>query len=181
MAKRKARRGRGRRRGTGSIITARGMGALNDPRSLVGAMAPPAIGVGVATLVGMGIRQFVTPTSDTMAMLVRYAPLVGLGAGLLAALGLNFAVGRPAAYGAAAGALACAGIPMLYELAAPMLAPSAAPTAGLGDTWRDGFGAVVPEYSMRGLAAPGADISLGATVLEPVGAINSSAFGTSPW
>lgn len=170
MAKRDS-KGRFKRKGMGTIITVRrGMGAL--PGGATGeAIIAPAVGGIVTALVALGIRQMVSPTQGpTQGTLVRYAPWFGALGGIVASLALMLLGGTRAAI---SGAIATLGVTLglagqdviLRQRGAEVLAalppPSSASTgtAGYRRLGR-GAGAIVPEYSRRGM---------GAMVLEPVG------------
>lgn len=160
-----------RRRGMGTIITMRrGMGAL--PGGALGeAVIPPAVGGLTTALVVLAIRNFANPNlGDTQRMMVRWAWLLGGGAGVAASLLLMLVGGTKAALGSAVStAVVSAGFlgqDMLLmrnagsTVAALSPAGPAAGAAGYGA--RRGIRAIVPEYGgVRGL---------GAMVMEPVGA-----------
>lgn len=174
-----------KKRGTGSVIRVKrlsGVGALRNPNSAVGAAMPVVLGGGVAALTMIGIRQFMTPTSDTQMAIVKNAPWVGLGAGGLVSLAMwNMSSRAAGISGLAAASVVGLGV-VIGEYAAKMrMAPAA------------GVGAVVPEYSMAG-----ARRGTGAIVMEPhasrgygagplgsygeevnLGAINPKVFGTT--
>lgn len=192
MAKR-----RGRRRGVGSVIRVRklsGVGQLKNPNSVMGAALPVVIGGGVVAMTAIGLRQFMTPTTQTQMRIVENAPWVGIGAGTLVSLALWNMSSQAAGVGALTAGLTI-GIGMIAsEFAArsrmSQVAPAAAaPTAGLR--------AVVPEYSMAGVPRSRRSGSLGVIAMEPhasrgygagplgsygetvnLGAVNASAFGT---
>ena len=196
MAKRR-RSTRRRRRGTGSVIRVRrvnGLGQLNNPSSTVGASMPVLIGGGITALTTIGISQWLQPTPDN-APFMRNAPWIGVGAGVLAALGLGaMTKKRPTTVMAVTSAVAVG----LAFLLPGWMSSMSSPVAANGAT--AGLRAVVPEYSMRGLGNRGT----GAIVMEPhasrgygagalgrgrrgtgaygdvvnLGAINPKAFGT---
>lgn len=187
-----------KKKGVGSVIRVRrisGVGQLTNPNTFVGAAMPVVIGGGVAAVTTMGLRQWMTPTTDLQMRIVENAPWVGIAAGGLTSLAL-WNMTSQAAGVASLTAAVTVGIGMLAsEYAASMRAPL---PAGNGTA---GLRAVVPEYSMRGLPARGR--GTGAIVMEPqasrgygagplgaygetvnlgggrgTGAINTGAFGT---
>lgn len=199
MAKAKRARKR-RRRGTGSVIAVRrkfqGVGKLDNPRSMMGAVVPPLAGGGVTGLTAIGIRYFAKPTSPGFVLkMAEYAPWVGLAAGAVTSLGMFFVGGAPAAASSFVGSGAVAGAMALHDWAAVAKAREMAELAAGGGA---GTGVIVPEYGTRGLPSRG---GAGAIVMEPaasrgygmkgarrgtgsygevvnLGAINPGAFGT---
>lgn len=183
------------RRRLGSIIRVRtaGFGELSKPASWMGAAMPATIGGLTATAVTVGLRHFMTPTSDMQMKLMQYAPWVGLGAGMLTALMISWTSGRPAGIGVAAGATAVASAMMLGEwaagkrlkevasgetvdamkkyglgggrLGAIVFEPHASRGYGAGP-----MGAIVPVMSRSGTGAYGDVVNLSG--------VNASAFGT---
>lgn len=153
---------------------------------------PVVLGAGTAALTTIGIRSFMTPTSQAQMQAVTYAPWIGMGAGVLTSLALWNMAGQPAGISALAGALVIGGGFVVSEAAAKMRLQNGGAVAGI----RGGLRAVVPEYSLRGLPAGGVG-RLGAIALEPLsdrgygagpvgsygetvnlGQINAGAFGT---
>lgn len=201
MAKRKKSRRRrrsGGRRGTGSVIRVRklsgaGVGQLNNPNSPSGAILPVLIGGGVTTLVAIGVQQYVQPTSEANIMIRNNAPWVGAAAGVLTGLALfnmsSRAAGLAAMSSSALLAVALWGIDFAAQLRVQQ-------AAGNGMA---GVGAVVPEYSMRGVGRLGGRRGTGAAIaMEPQAArgygagslgsygetvnlagVNTSVFGTT--
>lgn len=176
-------RKRGRRRGTGSVIRVRRLGKLRKGEFGKAAM-PVVVGGGVTALATIAVHQM-TPTTTLQMRLVKNAPLVGAGAGALAAL----AVWNLQSPGAGAGALTAAltvGIGLwAVDYAAAMRVAAAAPAPANGAA---GLRAIVPEYGMRGLRAiamePHASRGYGAGPLGSygevvnLGQVNAGAFGT---
>lgn len=180
------------RRGMGSIIrvtplSGGGMGAVKRPHSFAGSAVPVLVGGGVAAATAIGIRYYMTPTTQTQMSVVDNAPLIGVGTGAIVGLAMWNLVSQPAGVAALVSALAVGGAMMASEAAAKSrLTHVAAPTTTAG------FGAVVPEYSAaprrsgvgaitmeshasRGYGS-GALGSYGETV--NLGAVNIRAFGT---
>lgn len=106
----------------------------------MGTAVPGLVGAGVAIGATLGIRAFVRPTSDTMAMVFRYAPFIGAGLGAVAALPLGLAgASRNQQVATAASSLAAAtGIFAVERLNSSVpgaeiaLAPAASTPAGTG-------------------------------------------------
>lgn len=197
MAKRRRKSRSKRRRGTGSVIRVRklsGVDGINNPNSAPGAILPVLIGGGVTTLVAIGVQQYVEPTTDSNVMLRNNAPWVGAAAGIVTGLALYNMTGRAAGLAAMSSSalLAVALWGINYAAQMRMQAAAGAPAAN----GTAGIGAVVPEYSMRGLGRgrggtgaaiamePQASRGYGAGPLGSygetvnLGAINTSAFGT---
>lgn len=164
MAKRR-RSTRRRRRGTGSVIRIRrvnGLGQLNNPSSTVGASMPVLIGGGITALTTIGISQWMQPTPDNEPFM-RNAPWIGVGAGVLAALGLGaMTKKRPTTVMAVTSAIAVGLAFLLPGWMSSMSSPLASNGANANGATA-GLRAVVPEYSMRGLGNRGT----GAIVMEP--------------
>jgi len=182
--------------GFGSVIQVRpvrGLGQLNNPRSAVGAAMPIVLGGGTALVTALGITAFMKPTTEGQMAVVKNAPWIGMGAGVLTSLALMNMVGQPAGIAAFVGTAAVGATMLLPDAIAKMR--TAALTSG-GTAGFRGLRAVVPEYSLRGLPAGGVG-RLGAVALEPIadrgygagpvgsygetvqlGQINAGAFGT---
>lgn len=181
----------------GSVIRVRrtqGLGQLDNPKSIAGASVPPALGGAVAAATTVGLRMM-KPTSETQITMMRNAPWIGLGAGLLTAGLLGMAIKPPAGWSAAASATAVASAMLWseyaareklklvasgetldamkqYGLGAIVMEPHASRGYGRGP-----MGAIVPEYSntagvggRRSLAAYGDVVNLAN--------VNPNAFGT---
>ena len=196
MARRQRRTTRRRRRGTGSVIRVRrvnGVGQLNNPNSVVGSSMPVLLAGSITALTTIGITQWMQPTQQNEPFM-RNAPWIGLGAGILAALGLGAVTRKQPT--------TTMGITASVVTALAFLMPSWMSAMGgggvaAGNGMTAGVGAIVPEYSAR----PGT----GAIVMEPhasrgygagalgrgrrrgvgsygevvnLGAINPAAFGT---
>ena len=104
----------------GSVIRVRrtqGLGQLDNPRSIMGASVPPALGGVVTAATTVGLRMM-KPTTETQVNLMRNAPWVGLGAGLLTSALLGMSLKPPAGWGSAAGASAVASALLYSEYAA---------------------------------------------------------------
>lgn len=182
MAKHKRGRKKGRHRrkgmrGLGStLVVRRGLGRAMMGQGLLGAILPPAIGVGVAALTVIGIRHLAKPEEGadaTQTMLWKNAGLFGLGAGAVASVALYMLGGSKAAAGAAVGALGVGAAVMASDYFAKTRPAALASLAGLG--------AIVPEYAgMQGLGAVVMSPALQGARGEEVslGAINPAAFGT---
>ncbi len=131
------------------------MGQLRNPNSAIGASMPVVLGGATTALVTLGLRQFMTPTTEWQAQVVEFAPWVGTGAGLLVGLALWNMTSRAAGIGALTAALTVGIAFAATEAAARMRMQTA------------GMGAVVPEYSLgRGMPARG----VGAIAMEPTAA-----------
>lgn len=170
MAKRRRKSSR-RRRGMGSVIRVRrvnGLGQLNNPSSTVGATVPVLLGGGVAALTTIGISQWMQPTPENAAFM-KNAPWLGLGVGILAALGLGAMTKKRATTAMGVGG---AVITTLAFMLPSWMASMGSPMASNGGT-AGRLGAVVPEYSMRGLGRRG----VGAIVMEPQA---SRGYGAGP-
>jgi hypothetical protein len=180
-------RKRSRRKGTGSIIRVRRLGQLKKGELAQSAM-PVIIGGGTAAVTTIAVHQM-TPTSPMQLALVRNAPWVGVGVGVLASLAVwNLQNAR-----AGAGALTAA-ITVGIGLAAVEYAAGMRMGAGNGNgNAVAGVGAIVPEYGVAGAGRGG----MGAIAMEPhasrgygagplgsygevvnLGQVNASAFGT---
>jgi hypothetical protein len=131
-----------------------GLGQLKNPNSAVGAAMPVVLGGGAAALVTLGIHQFVKPATPWQATVFKQAHWVGAGAGVLVGLAMWNMTSRASGISALTAALTFGVGFAVVEYAASMH-PALA-----------GLGAVVPEYSMRGLPARG----LGAIAMEPTAA-----------
>jgi len=150
----------------------------------MGSALPALVGGLVAAGAALGVRWFARPEASALqANLFKYAPWVGLGAGLASAFALHQMGGKAAGFASAAGAAGGAGAIFGYDLLSQHLATQMATTSGLG--------AIVPEYGngVRGLGK-----GTGAIVFEPsaqrgygmsgygetvnLGNINPKAFGT---
>lgn len=188
--------------GMGSMIRVRrlsggrggfgGLGELSNPSTAAGALLPVLIGGGVTLLTTIGIRQFLKPKTEMGQNAVKYAPLIGTGAGILTSLALWSMASQSAGLaGMTASATLGLGITGMEALAiAQAKAAAAAPaTAGYG------MGAIVPEYGMAGrrgtgaiVMEPAADRGWGMTSgrrgtgtygeVVSLGAVNPNAFGT---
>lgn len=179
-----AKRRRGRRKGLGSVITIRrlGMGSLDKPDSMTGALLPVLIGGAITTFVTLGLQNM-APTPDNEAVR-NNAGWIGFGAGGLASLAL-WNLARPAS---GIMALSAAAVALLATKLPGWLADARASAATQPGT--AGLRAVVPEYSsMRGV---GGGRGMGAIVMQPqatrglgkpgevinLSGINTSVFGT---
>lgn len=179
MASKKHRRGTGRLRGFGNIISVRkGVDGLTDTLFASGSSSDSAAGYAMPVVLGavavagtaMLIKKMVPAGSAGMsAMLHDKAPLVGALAGSLAGLGLVYGMKKRAAGVTMIASSALMGGLLQYQ-------------SSLG---LSGFGAIVPEYGM-GAVMPMMN-GLGATVLEEwnpgqrpdsIGAL-SGAYGTT--
>jgi hypothetical protein len=187
--------------GTGSLITIRrmkGIGALNQPASALGSIAPPALGVILAGLTALGLRYWVDPSQGaTQAAMFKWAPLVGLAVNGVGSALIYFLAGAPAAFMQASAGSLTAGILLAHDAvmssrAAAMIATSSVPVPAPVPNGVSGrMGVVIPQNLM----GPGAR----GIVMEPaanrnpyrrygisgaygesvnVGSINPSAFGT---
>jgi hypothetical protein len=178
MAKKKRKSTRKRRHRTGSVVTTRtrkmsGLGQLNNPRSLSGALVPPLVGGGVAALVTIGIKSMTVQGhaqqqvqqqlqqqqglgavqgGGTESMLYKWAPALGVAGGGLASLLMSQLAGQSAGYGALAGALGVGGS---LAAGAAMHEIQQKQVQGL---YGHRTGAIVAEYG---------EGPLGALVLEP--------------
>jgi hypothetical protein len=86
MAKRRRRHHRRHHRGMGSAISLRGLGAVKSSRGIMNFVLPTAVGVLVPAAVIASARHFAKPSeSPTQEKIYKYAPWLGLGAGLVSA------------------------------------------------------------------------------------------------
>lgn len=193
MAKRK--RSRRRRRGLRGLRQARLM-----KRGMVRDLVPPVVGLGLTAGTTLGIRAYLQPTPGTASeTLYKFAPAVGVGAGVLGGLAMAVLGGKSqAASAVTAAALTGAVLYGMERLHASKPGAFAA-LVGSAPTGTAGLRAIVPEYSggpfaTRGLrgATPG---GLGAIVMERLngnqqnqgadiqlrGTVNTGAFGTRPY
>jgi hypothetical protein len=99
----------------------------------------------------------VSAQTPTQAMLIKWAPAIGVVVGGLGAAALGMLAGKPAGYGAAAGAGVVGGV-----LLADMLLD--------GKMGFSGVGAILPEYGTAGARR------LGAIVMEPESAQGYNAY-----
>ncbi len=187
MARRKK---SGRRKGVGSIIRVRrvnGLGQLNNPSSAVGSIMPVVIGGGVSALATIGISQWMDPMKEENRKFIANAPWIGMGAGVVAGLGLGAMTRKkPTTNMAVAAAIVTA----LAFLLPGWMVQMKAGNGGVMNT--AGLRAVVPEYgSRRGTGAivmePQASRGYGAGPLGKLasygetvnlGRVNTNAFGT---
>lgn len=191
MARRKK---SGRRKGVGSIVRVRrvsGLGQLNQPGSMMGSTLPVIVGGGVAALTTIGIAQWMDPLKAENKKFIDNAPWLGLGAGIVAGLGLGAMTRKKPTTNMA---VAAAVVTSLAFLLPGWMAGMAANGNGNGATTA-GLRAIVPEYGMRGLG--GGRRGTGAIVMEPqasrgygagplgsygetvnLGRVNTGAFGT---
>ena len=187
-----------KRSGTGLITVRqmRGLGRLSNPKSLLGSAGPALMGGGVTGITILAARYFAKPSEgETPKMLYKWAPLMGLGTGLLSSLALYWLGGAPAAISSAVSSTMVGGAAMAFDyLMASRLGEhalafaDAAPAAGA----TNGLGVVVPQRiagaGVRGILMEpaasrdpvrryglsgqyGEDVNLG-------GGVNPSAFGT---
>lgn len=188
-----AKRRHHRRRGMGSIIrvtplSGGGVGAVKRPHSFAGSAVPVLVGGGVAAATAVGLRYYMTPTTQTQMSVVDNAPWIGVGAGAVVGLAMWNLVSQPAGIAAIMSGLLVGSSMAISEMAAKSRLAAAVPAT----TTQAGIGAVVPEYSSaprrsgvgaitmeshasRGYGA-GALGSYGETV--NLGAVNIKAFGT---
>lgn len=181
MARRKRSRRR-RSRGFGSVITmrrTRGLGRLNNPNSLMGAAAPPLLGVAVLGLTTTAALRWGGRISATIPA---YANWIGLAVALLgsAALGHRKLGGKSAGIAMASAAVGTVATSWAAMQLATVGAGTGAIVAEYGSGMRGlparGTGAIVMEpaasrgYGMQGVGSYGEEISLGN--------VSPSAFGT---
>jgi len=142
--------------GTGSIIRVRklkGLGQLDKPDSWMGASLPVVLGGGVAMATSVGIRHLITPTSEMQANMMRYAPWIGMGAGLLTAGIFAATVSQPAGLAAAAAATGVAGAILAADWVTRRKLAANAPGETV-DAMTPYIGAVVMEpHASRGYGA----------------------------
>lgn len=207
------RRGRGRRRrgmrGFGSVITVRpamrGMGRLSGlgrglgrgfgrmGGMLMGLLAP-LLGLGVPAAVILAIRAQVDPARGaTQQKLVKYAPAIGFGAGVVTSLVTGMLGGMGAGLTTVAGGAVSAGSFAGYDYVRQRYGAridGALASGSAGSTGTAPTGVIVPEF--RGLPArtgaivmeqaqtgPGAVTGLGrpGQVIN-LGSVNPGVFGT---
>lgn len=96
--------------------------------------------------------------TETGAMLTKWAPAIGIVVGGLGAAALGMLAGKPAGYGAAAGAGVTGGVLLAMSLMEPTPAMK-------------GVGAILPEYGTAGARG-----RLGAIVMEPESAQGYNAY-----
>lgn len=198
---RRSRRARGAkplaRSGMGSVyaVKRRGMGGLGALSSTAfsESILPILVGGGLAGATIFAIRKWVTPADTTTEAVFKYAPLMGIGTGAVAALSLKWLAGSDdAAVGGLVAAAVVGGLGMVMDMVAPETTGAAAvaslPASGTpaANGYR-GMGAIVPEYG-SGMGAivyqpmaaggrrPGSIGSYGETV--NLSGINTSVFGT---
>jgi len=188
MAKRHHRKHRRHhRRGVGTTITLRGLGAAGRRMKSKGAMAlfavPVLVGVGVTAGALVAARYFTMPGggssatqfTQTTAQVYKNAPWIGLAAGLVSALGTYYLMGPGAAAATATAAVGVAltgfasdkilaGDPNALAQAALALAPAAAATSGLGSMFT-----MRPGHGVRGLGMGAVVPQLDGVVMEPSG------------
>jgi hypothetical protein len=163
-----------------------GMGAVKRPHSFAGSAVPVLVGGTVAAATAIGIRYYMTPTTQTQMSVMDNAPLIGMGAGAVVGLAMWNLVSQPAGVASLVSAVAVGGAMMISEAAAKARLSHAvsAPVAGLGAVVpeysaaprRSGVGAITMEsHASRGYGS-GALGSYGETV--NLGAVNVRAFGT---
>jgi hypothetical protein len=183
----------------GSVIRVRrtqGLGQLDNPRSIAGAAIPPTIGGAVTAATTVGIRMM-QPKTETQINMMRNAPLIGIGAGLVTSLLLGWSLKPPAGWSSAAATTAVGGALLVSEyyareslkkvasgetvdamkpyglgrMGAVVMEPHASRGYGRGP-----MGAIVPEYSnTRGLS--GHRTGAYGDVVN-LGSVNPNAFGT---
>jgi hypothetical protein len=156
MAKHKRKHSRRHGRGVGSVITVRrlnGLGDLKNPNTIMGAALPVVLGGIVTIATTIGVRKYLTPSSDLQKTLHDNAAVVGIGAGGLVSLGLWLMSSQPAG-------VASLLTSVVTGVGFIVLEKSGSAVAG------PGVGAVVPEYSQ-----------LGAIVMEPQA---SRGYGAGP-
>lgn len=203
MAKKKAkskRSKRSKRRGTGAITTqrlGRGMKGLGMLKGSTGAGVGAAIGAISAGLTTALIRGYVDPSKgETQKKVLKHAPLIGGGVGLLASVGAYF-LGTTKADKATAGmtsAIAALGVSgtffagdKILEKRGAVIAASLAPTApaagAAGVTrWAPRSGRMngIVSERRRQLSGPnGASPQLGSHRQAHQPSMNVNAFGTS--
>lgn len=143
----KKRRG-GRRRGFRGLRGLRGMGGK------MGALVPVAAGSVLTGATTLGIRTFVQPTPGTAGETIyKWAPAIGIGAGLAGAGVLYALKAKQQALVAAAVSLLSGGVLLGSErLLASQPAGIVALTSSAGaPAGTQGLGALLPEYGTRGL------------------------------
>lgn len=209
MAKRRSHRRHRHHRGMGSAISLRGLGKVKSSRGIMSFVLPTAVGVLVPAAVIASARYFAKPSeSPTQEKIYKYAPWLGLGAGLVSA-GAMYVMSRgmaaPLATGVAATGVALTsfvhdqivvGDPRATTLTPNMAtrAPAAAPPAATPDAGA-GTNGLGSYFTQRPNGALGAAVpQLNGVVMSPtnglgysaytggetvnLGAVNSSAFGT---
>jgi len=164
------------------IRRVKGLGQLNNPRSLTGAVGPTVLGAFATALTVYGLRMM-TPKTPGQMKAMEFAPWIGGLVGTVSAMLLGMMSGRPAAWGAGAGSavvtLALAGSEAAAKMrmasggvGAIVMEPHASRGHGAGP-----LGAIVPEYGssprtagLGGLGAYGDQVTLKG--------VNAAAFGT---
>lgn len=108
-----------KRKGMGNIITIRrmrGLGRLNDPKSLMGAALPPLAGAGLVALVTAAARYWAKPSEgDTPKAVFKWAPAIGLGVSSVFSLAMYYLSGAPGAISTFVSGLATSGGIMLHD------------------------------------------------------------------
>lgn len=196
-------RKRRRRKGVGQTITVRrmrGLGKLNNPRSFMGAAAPPLLGGGLTAGTVVAARYFAKPSEgETPMAIYKWAPLIGIGAGGIGSLGLYYLAGAPAAVSSFATSVLVGLSHLIHDMLVKdslgefqLAHPPAAMTNGNGGGGGEGMGVVVPQRLMgagtQGIVmGPAAErnplnrYGLGATGYGEevsLGSVNPRAFGT---
>lgn len=191
------------RKHVGSLITIRrmkGLGALNQPSSALGSIAPPALGVILAGATALGLRMWVNPAQgDTQAAMFKWAPLIGLAVNAAGSALLYFLAGAPAAFMQASAGTLTSGLLLAHDQVmqarAAELVSTGMPASAQPNGISGRMGVVVPQNLMgpgaRGIIMEpaanrnpyrryGISGGVGGPYGESVnvGAINPSAFGT---
>lgn len=195
-----------KRSGTGLVTVRqlRGLGSLKNPKSLLGAGLPPLIGGGATAAVMLATRHWAKPMeSETQRQLFRWAPLVGMGGGALASLGLYWVGGAPAMISSMISSAAVTSAALMFDYMIKDRIPDV--VASVSDvppvatepvlTEQRGFGVVVPQRiaGVRGIlmepaasrdpvqrygltGAYGEDVNLRGAAINP-GAFGTPGFG----
>lgn len=151
---------------------------------IMGDVVPSAAGLGTALLSTLALRSFITPDSAMKQNVVRYAPLIGGGLGLLAAGAIGYFGGMSKATAAGVSSVLGGGLLFASErlnASSPAIDAALAPSSAPGTT-----------AGMRALTAEIRNPGLNGVVMEPLrgdfgetvnaggglrGSFNPSAFG----
>jgi len=141
-----------KRSGTGLITVRqmRGLGRISNPKSLMGAALPPLVGGGMTGITILAARHFAKPSEgETPKMVYKWAPLLGIGGGLLGSAALYWVGGAPAAISSAISSIMVGGAAMGFDyLMKDRLGEHAlafAASSAAGNTGTAGLGVVVPQ------------------------------------
>jgi hypothetical protein len=185
MARKRSRRRSGKK--------GKGLGQLKL-KGMARDVVPPVVGSVLTMGTALGIRAYLRPEPGTTSALVyRWAPAIGVGAGVLGAAAMYMVGGSGPASSAALTSIIQGGVLIAMEklnaatpgaLATLMGEPAALPAG------TEGLRAIVPEYGTRGFGAIvteqlngglGANLQHQGAEVNLSGVVNTGAFGSSPF